>query len=439
MNFFGSDFLNLQCTSVLYGKKAAEKKDQLFKTRIFTIIPDGSVHIVYGGAIYPEVDDNSWKMNESIYNDLLDSMERYFDSDEDEDESEQTIERIKISERFKRNIVRPFRDYTDKENWVEQYKQSQGEGVLYFKREFSQKTNKGSVYDFYSNDGNADEENAFFTVGDRVTVIDIEKADRGVYTGVLENIDDESDDAVIYSIAFYHQSDDVDIPQSGKLVMGINDTQTKVRSRVIRTMERGKIESKYMYKVFDDFSVDGYEEIPDDLKDYLVEKMADKYPPNQMQLEAIIKGILTEDLLLVLGPPGTGKTTVISFWVEYFIKKGMRVLISSQNNAAVDNVLARFGRIAETVRLGNENKVQENCKPYLPQNKIAAMQSHFNENDKRVKSDFVHNEQEIIQYRDRLTKYKSLIDDYFQKRKSVEEFCTIIGEATKTVSELYSQ
>lgn len=325
LNFFGSDFLNLQCTSVLYGKKAAEKKDQLFKTRIFTIIPDGSVHIVYGGAIYPEVDDNSWKMNESIYNDLLDSMERYFDSDEDEDESEQTIERIKISERFKRNIVRPFRDYTDKENWVEQYKQSQGEGVLYFKREFSQKTNKGSVYDFYSNDGNADEENAFFTVGDRVTVIDIEKADRGVYTGVLENIDDESDDAVIYSIAFYHQSDDVDIPQSGKLVMGINDTQTKVRSRVIRTMERGKIESKYMYKVFDDFSVDGYEEIPDDLKDYLVEKMADKYPPNQMQLEAIIKGILTEDLLLVLGPPGTGKTTVISFWVEYFIKKGMRV------------------------------------------------------------------------------------------------------------------
>ncbi len=69
-----------------------------------------------------------------------------------------------------------------------------------------------------------------------------------------------------------------------------------------------------MYHVFDDFSVDGYEEIQDDLKDYLVEKMASQYPPNQMQnFEAIIKGILTEDLLLVLGPPGTGKTTVISF------------------------------------------------------------------------------------------------------------------------------
>lgn len=158
--------------------------------------------------------------------------------------------------------------------------------------------------------------------------------------------------------------------------MAVNDTQTRVRSKVIRSMERCKLESKYMYHVFDDFSVDGYEEIQDDLKDYLVEKMASQYPPNQMQLEAIIKGILTEDLLLVLGPPGTGKTTVISFWVEYFIKKGLRVLISSQNNAAVDNVLARFGTIAETVRLGNENKVQDNCKAYLPQNKIASMQDY---------------------------------------------------------------
>lgn len=439
LNFLGSDYLNLQCTSVLYGKKAAEKKEQLYKTRIFTIIPDGSVHIVYDGAIYPEVDDNSWKMNESTYNDLLDSMEGYFDSDVDDEEIEQKEERIKISERFKRNIIRPFRDYTDKENWVERYKQSQGEGLLYFRREFVQTTNKGSVYNFFSNDENADSENAFFNMGDRVTVIDTEKADRSVYTGVVENIDNESDDAVIYSIAFYHQSDDVDIPQSGKIVMGINDTQTKVRGRVIRSMERGKIESKYMYKVFDDFSVDGYEDIPDDLKEYLVEKMAGKFPPNQMQLEAIIKGILTEDLLLVLGPPGTGKTTVISFWVDYFIRKGMRVLISSQNNAAVDNVLARFGEMAETVRLGNENKVQENCKPYLPQNKIAAMQNHFNENDKRIQSDFEHNEEEIKEYRQNITKYKELRDDYLQKRKLVEEFGEVIDKAAKSVNKLYGQ
>ena len=31
LNFFGSDYLNLQCTSVLYGKKAVEKKDNLYR------------------------------------------------------------------------------------------------------------------------------------------------------------------------------------------------------------------------------------------------------------------------------------------------------------------------------------------------------------------------------------------------------------------------
>ena len=323
LNFFGSDNLNFQCTNVLYGKKAAKKKEELYKTRIFTIIPDESIHIIYDGVIRPEVAGvkNSWQMDEEIYNDILDSMEKYFDSDEDKEEGEYEKEIIKITERFKRNIIRPFREYTDKENWVEQYRQSQGEGVQYFKRSFSKKMDKGVIYDFFSNEQTADLENTIFSIGDRITVVDIKGTERVVYTGVLEYIDDESEDAIIYSVAFYHQFDEIDIPNSGKLVMGINDTQTKVRSKVIRNMERGKLESKYMYKVFDDFSVNGYESVSNDLVEYLGKKMADKYPPNQMQLEAIIKGILTEDLLLVLGPPGTGKTTVISYWVDYFIEK----------------------------------------------------------------------------------------------------------------------
>ena len=36
--------------------------------------------------------------------------------------------------------------------------------------------------------------------------------EHSVYTGVVEDIDDESDDAVILSVAIYHQADDIDIP-----------------------------------------------------------------------------------------------------------------------------------------------------------------------------------------------------------------------------------
>ena len=438
LNFFGSDYLNLQCTSVLYGKKAVEKKDNLYRTKIFTIIPSGGVFVVYNKEIHPSVSDNSWKMEQSVLNNLLDSMEAYFEADDaNEDGSDAKKEKIKISERFRRNIIRPFRDYTDKENWVEQYKQAQGDGIGYFRREFIRKNDKGPVYGFYSTDANANPENGAFSIGDRVTVIDTNGTEHGVYTGVVEDIDDESDDAVILSIAIYHQADDIDIPLTGKLVMAVNDTQTRVRSKVIRSMERCKLESKYMYHVFDDFSVDGYEEIQDDLKDYLVEKMASQYPPNQMQLEAIIKGILTEDLLLVLGPPGTGKTTVISFWVEYFIKKGLRVLISSQNNAAVDNVLARFGTMAETVRLGNENKVQDNCKAYLPQNKIAAMQDYYNQNYDRVQEELEYNKEEIRLYKERLEIYKKLYETYFERKKVLDEYIAMNSENMRRIAELY--
>lgn len=377
-------------------------------------------------------------MEQSVLNNLLDSMEAYFEADDaNEDGSDAKKEKIKISERFRRNIIRPFRDYTDKENWVEQYKQAQGDGIGYFRREFIRKNDKGPVYGFYSTDANANPENGAFSIGDRVTVIDTNGTEHGVYTGVVEDIDDESDDAVILSIAIYHQADDIDIPLTGKLVMAVNDTQTRVRSKVIRSMERCKLESKYMYHVFDDFSVDGYEEIQDDLKDYLVEKMASQYPPNQMQLEAIIKGILTEDLLLVLGPPGTGKTTVISFWVEYFIKKGLRVLISSQNNAAVDNVLARFGTIAETVRLGNENKVQDNCKAYLPQNKIASMQDYYNQNYDRVQEELEYNKEEIRLYKGRLEIYKKLYETYFERKKVLDEYIAMNRENMRRIAELY--
>ena len=82
LNFFGSDYLNLQCTSVLYGKKAAEKKSNLYRTKIFTIIPSGGVYVVYNKEIHPEVSDNSWKMDQDVLNDLLDSMETYFESDD---------------------------------------------------------------------------------------------------------------------------------------------------------------------------------------------------------------------------------------------------------------------------------------------------------------------------------------------------------------------
>lgn len=403
------DFVVTKC---LWGKKAKEEKEDLYQEKIFTIIPAGSVHIIYNKAIRPETPDGSWSMEKSLYDELIGQMESFFSS---EDEPETASQNINISERFRRNVLRPFQDYTDKENWVEKYQQAQGEGLTFFSQRFERKTNKGNVYTFYSNDSiviqTEEEEKTVFNIGDRVTIMDTEHGEHGIYTGVIDDIDTDTDEGTAVSVEFYHQSDDEDFPRSGKIVMAINDTQTKVRNRVIGALERTKVESKYMYKTFSDFSTEGYQEIPEDLKEYILEKLSEKYPPNQMQLEAIIKGILTKDILLVLGPPGTGKTTVINYWVEYFIKHGKRVLISSQNNSAVDNVLARFRGQGEIVRLGNEAKVQEDCKEFLPQYKIEAMQRHFNENQDRVERELSADWKTITDYGNVLRKYQLLYKD----------------------------
>jgi Uncharacterized conserved protein (DUF2075). len=81
----------------------------------------------------------------------------------------------------------------------------------------------------------------------------------------------------------------------------------------------------------------------------------------------------------VLGPPGTGKTTVILQWVKYFASQGYRVLVTSQNNKAVDNVLERLAEEQEfeCLRIGNENKISSSLEEITLDNKAAKLQKEL--------------------------------------------------------------
>ncbi|MGW1427423.1 DEAD/DEAH box helicase [Streptomyces sp. NPDC002431] len=87
------------------------------------------------------------------------------------------------------------------------------------------------------------------------------------------------------------------------------------------------------------------------------------------QLEAFRKSLTTEDLLVVLGPPGTGKTRTITEIARTTAlatdSAGGRVLVTSHTNRAVDNVLARLPRDLVVIRVGDETKVHADVKPLL--------------------------------------------------------------------------
>ncbi|WP_086667343.1 DEAD/DEAH box helicase [Lentzea kentuckyensis] len=97
------------------------------------------------------------------------------------------------------------------------------------------------------------------------------------------------------------------------------------------------------------------------------------------QLLAFRKALAVPDVLLVLGPPGTGKTRVISQVCQAAAhgaaghRPRQRVLITSHTNRAVDNVLARIPGGLVVVRVGNEGVVTEEGQPYLLERQSAEL------------------------------------------------------------------
>ena len=91
---------------------------------------------------------------------------------------------------------------------------------------------------------------------------------------------------------------------------------------------------------------------------------------NSSQLNAISHALSAEDYALILGMPGTGKTTVIAELVRTLVSRGKTVLVASYTHSAVDTILMKLSRIggedggqdAEVggfgiLRLGNVDKV----------------------------------------------------------------------------------
>ncbi|MBN8570228.1 MAG: AAA family ATPase [Ignavibacteria bacterium] len=70
------------------------------------------------------------------------------------------------------------------------------------------------------------------------------------------------------------------------------------------------------------------------------------YPPLSFDLDSyqkdVIEKTINSDLSFIWGPPGTGKTVIISFLAQVFIKSNLTVLITSNTNIAVDNVFEKF-------------------------------------------------------------------------------------------------
>jgi len=86
---------------------------------------------------------------------------------------------------------------------------------------------------------------------------------------------------------------------------------------------------------------------------------------NQSQHNAIQHALSANDLAIIHGPPGTGKTTTVVEVIRLLVARGLKVLACAPSNTAVDNLLERLLVVGENpVRLGHPARVSEDLRQH---------------------------------------------------------------------------
>lgn len=79
---------------------------------------------------------------------------------------------------------------------------------------------------------------------------------------------------------------------------------------------------------------------------------------NQSQRDAVDFALTSEELAIIHGPPGTGKTTAVVELIRRAIARGEKVLACAPSNLAVDNLVERLARYeTKVLRLGHPARV----------------------------------------------------------------------------------
>lgn len=167
---------------------------------------------------------------------------------------------------------------------------------------------------------------------------------------------------------------------------------------------------------------------------------------SQRRAVKAILGLGEGELLLIIGPPGTGKTRVIAKAAYELMNMGKRVLITSHTNRAVDNALEILP-VEYALRVGRPEKVLPGLRQYLLSYKartalgykLRKLESEILRRRKVIKKshELVDNWREVGDYvrynqaLNRLRLFKKQLKDLYNERNAMlrAENARLVGEA----------
>ncbi|MBM4763121.1 AAA domain-containing protein [Bacillus sp. B15-48] len=165
---------------------------------------------------------------------------------------------------------------------------------------------------------------------------------------------------------------------------------------------------------------------------------------NEFQRAAVTGAMSAEDLYVIQGPPGTGKTTVISEICLQNAKAGLRTLVASQSNLAVDNALGRLLankdirilRVGRTESIEEEGKkfIEENVGQYWKDHTLKEVSSQFEARKRResqIEAEWAANEQEQNQLQLKLARVEAALEAKKNAQQQFSEIQAVIDHHKK--------
>ena len=181
--------------------------------------------------------------------------------------------------------------------------------------------------------------------------------------GLLMNLEGKSGEFRLFAPDFPDWIED-----NGVGIKLAPDTRTtSIMKKVLTDLEA----NKPLFKLFEQLHDTGSDNSPAVEKPAILPSGYHNKKLNESQQQAVAAIAQNESIVIVHGPPGTGKTTTLVEAIVQLIEAREKVLVSAPSNTAVDNIAK--GLIQQGVKLlrvGNTSKVDETIFAHTPEGKL---------------------------------------------------------------------